>query len=218
MRVFSLPCFCAFMLAYQLCIGGALAATLDISSGQLLGASNVDVAGGLYNVEFLDGTCADVFAGCDELSDFAFGGDLDMARIAGEALLNQVFVDTYFGEFDSYPFLTNGCTADFFWCLSLIPFRLPGETSPNPTVLPANNVSSTAPLGQEDELVSPYTVVNTPLEQTIPPSIRANFSTYARFEVVSLPPEVVSLPPTAWLLMTSLVGTVCLIRYRGSSN
>jgi hypothetical protein len=36
---------------------------LNVVGGQLLGASNVDVGGNLFNVQFLDGTCIDLFDG-----------------------------------------------------------------------------------------------------------------------------------------------------------
>ena len=51
---------------------GAQAATLDIVGGQLMGASGVLVDGNPYDVEFVDGTCIDLFSGCDEASDFTF--------------------------------------------------------------------------------------------------------------------------------------------------
>ena len=63
-----------------LCFGSATAsaATLNVVGGQLMGASGVDVGGILYDVEFLDGTCIDLFSGCDESADFDFPmGELD---------------------------------------------------------------------------------------------------------------------------------------------
>ena len=43
--------------------GGAQAATLNVVGGQLMGASGVLVDGSLYDVQFLDGTCIDLYSG-----------------------------------------------------------------------------------------------------------------------------------------------------------
>jgi len=87
------------------------AATLNVVGGQLMGASGVDVGGTLYDVAFLDGTCIDLFNGCDDPSDFTFT-DSASAILAAQALRDQVFVDGPDGFFDSIPELTNGCEAD----------------------------------------------------------------------------------------------------------
>lgn len=91
--------------------------------GQLVGASGVNVNGTLYNVEFLDGTCADLFSGCDDLGDFPFGGDAPGAIAAAQALLDQVFIDSGLGNFDSNPTLTSGCS-DAESCSVDFPFAL----------------------------------------------------------------------------------------------
>ena len=49
--------------------GGALAATLDIVGGQLLGASAENLGGTDHDVEFVDGTCNPLHNGCDDVSD-----------------------------------------------------------------------------------------------------------------------------------------------------
>ena len=94
----------------------AVAATQIVVGGELTGATGVDVEGTLYNVSFEDGTCADEFGGCDELTDFAFTTDTDAAA-AASALLGQVFV----GTFDDYPYLTNGCD-DPIICTAVVPY------------------------------------------------------------------------------------------------
>jgi len=84
------------------------AVTLNVSGGQLTGASNVNVNGNLFDVEFLDGTCVGLFGGCDELSDFAFDNE-EEANAAAQSLLDQVFVDDpVLGNFDTDPQLTSG--------------------------------------------------------------------------------------------------------------
>ena len=87
----------------------AQAATRHVVAGQLVGASNVNVGGVLYDVEFVEGTCISVFAGCDAADDFAFT-DLAAANVASQALLDQVFLDVAAGNFDTDPTSTAGCT------------------------------------------------------------------------------------------------------------
>ena len=87
-------------------------ATLNITNGILMGASNVDVNGALYDVHFLDGTCEDLFNGCNDNSDFTFSNptnDGTQINAAMTALLEQVFLDTPLGAFDTNPALINGC-------------------------------------------------------------------------------------------------------------
>ena len=94
------------------------------SSGQLLGASNVDVNGSSYNVEFVEGDCYDVYDGC-QAANFTFTTAAD-ARAASWALLLQVFTDfatNGLGNFDSLPHLTRGCTSTTR-CDALTPWRL----------------------------------------------------------------------------------------------
>jgi len=93
---------------------GAQAATLNVVNGQLMGASGVLVDGGLYDVQFLEGTCIDLYSGCDDVSDFTFQTQAS-ARLASQALLDQVFLNTVDGPFDDIVTLANGC-GDFFYC------------------------------------------------------------------------------------------------------
>jgi hypothetical protein len=83
---------------------------LNVENGILMGANNVLVNGSFYNVRFLDGTCAELFSGCDENSDF-FPGSMNIEDLddAVEALGDYVFVDGGEGQFDSDSRLTNGC-------------------------------------------------------------------------------------------------------------
>ena len=102
---------------------GDLRATviLDVhGSGILTGAENVNVNGTLYNVQFLDGTCATLFSGCDSNSDFTFTTSSD-AQAAAQALLDQVFLDGLLGSFDANPALTQGCT-DPSLCDAIVPY------------------------------------------------------------------------------------------------
>src|SRR5687767_5962067 len=95
----------SFVLAGQ---AGAVATLQVNSSGELIGALNVEVNATLYNVEFVEGSCTGLFSGCDEPSDFTFDTALDAFR-AGLALFGQVFVNGPQGNFDTEPALVSGC-------------------------------------------------------------------------------------------------------------
>lgn len=106
-----------------LCSLPALAApTLHVTGGILTGAKGVAVGGDLYDVEFKDGTCVDLFNGCDGADDFIF----DSASTAGEALaalLVTVFVDSGLGNFDIDPSKTAGCS-DYAVCRVRMPLAV----------------------------------------------------------------------------------------------
>ena len=93
------------------------------ASGVLTGAQNVHVGGTLYDVTFVDGTCTNVFGGCDSVSDFDFATFADAAA-AARALLGHVFVDApSVGNFATHPELTWGCT-DPSLCVAAIPMGI----------------------------------------------------------------------------------------------
>lgn len=103
------PWLAACALAFISATAAQAAVTLLIdANGELTGANGVDVAGTLYDVRFVDGTCAAVFSGCDDASDFAFA-TAAAAAPASQALLDQVLLDVAGGMFDSNPELTLGC-------------------------------------------------------------------------------------------------------------
>lgn len=97
---------------------------LTIEDGRLVGARGVTVEfvgySYLFDVEFTDGYCVEVFAGCEsDHPDFFFNSDSD-ARAASQALLDQVLLDGPYGLFDSHPPLTVGC--DFGACAVATPY------------------------------------------------------------------------------------------------
>ena len=110
--------------AFSLTPTPAQAVTLQVNgSGILTGATGVNVGGTLYDVEFVDGTCAAVFTGCDDAStDFTFQ-TASAAVAASQALLDQVLLDSTLGNFDESPQLTNGCSS-FEYCSVFTPFTL----------------------------------------------------------------------------------------------
>lgn len=98
--------------ALQFAVIPAFALTLNVdSSGQLQGASNVLVGGAYYDLSFVDGTCFDVFDGCDVFSQqFVFDTQQE-ATEASLAIMSQVLIDVPgLGDFDSDTTLTNGCS------------------------------------------------------------------------------------------------------------
>lgn len=118
--------FGTFVITLAIASTANAAALLVDSSGILTGATGVKVQGTLYDVEFVDGTCAAVFTGCDAASDLIFT-TFGAVSTAGEALLDQVFLDGSAGNFDSHPELTSGCAV--FSCYALMPYVTSGVFS-----------------------------------------------------------------------------------------
>ncbi len=121
LRIFSLPLLLLGLAS------PAHAATLNISGGQLISASGITVSGfsGTYAVAFVEGTCQQIFSGCDDpITDFAFTTQAGAAA-AAQALLDQVFLNTPIApaDFDTDPELTLGCSS-LSVCTAYIPFEL----------------------------------------------------------------------------------------------
>jgi len=185
-------------------------------SGYLFGASGVDVGGKLYDVEFVDGTCIDLFNGCDSISDFTFGGDLAGAAAASQALLDQVFIDVGGVLFDSIPAATRGCDpagpdADgAFGCIVYTPVGL--ELS--------------SPFWETDRFTNPYGIINSSLEASDLLFLGNNFpafidtsrilsnhgEVYARWS-----PNPIPVPAAAWLFGTALIGLIGFGKRRKSA-
>jgi hypothetical protein len=86
----------------------------------LRGALGVDVGGTLYDVRFRGEACIDFWSFC---TDFDFDTETE-ARVASQALLDQVLIDTPFvGPFDTFPFWTAGCGFSGAFCDVMTPFR-----------------------------------------------------------------------------------------------
>jgi hypothetical protein len=174
-----------------LSVSSVNAAILNVDGdGNLLGASGVDVGGELYDVEFLDGTCVDLFDGCNSQGDFQFAS-VTSAQVAGLALLAQVFIDGPAGNFDSNPGQVSGCTAGSYTCVSLIPYA-PDSSSLVLTVA-IHNKDTTAP----DHYAFPQSVV------ALADLTQFPTTNYARFSP-GLP--AVPVPAAVWLFGTALIG------------
>jgi hypothetical protein len=103
MTRFLSGCFIAVFLAASSMTAGAV--ILHVRGGILYGASNVPVEGKLYDVEFVDGTCAALFNACDDPTDFQFH-TAESGALASRVLLDLLLDDNVF---DYHPELINGC-------------------------------------------------------------------------------------------------------------
>lgn len=174
----------------------AWAVSLDIVGGQLQGASDVIVGTSSFDVEFLDGTCAALFGGCNQPGDFAFT-DETTALDAAQALLNQVFVDVPGGAFDSDPRLTRGILQSTGKII--IPFAT-GDPRFAAAVV-TNNLGS---LGDGFFASNPLFTLNTLFSGDL---------VFARFSSTSTP-SAVPLPAGGLLLLSALAGFTVLRRRR----
>jgi PEP-CTERM motif-containing protein len=172
-----------------------------VNGGRLIGASGVNVGGTLYDVEFVDANCVEVFGGCDDVSDFAFQSQTD-AIAAAHALFDQVWVDGVLGLFDTVPALINGCSESFDeLCHAWIPYGTVDSASYQ--ALKGRNSDS-----EVGDLII-FVDVQIPWKADITNPVTSQENIYAKFQ-----PRAVSVPePSALLLLgTSLVGLVCIRR------
>jgi hypothetical protein len=112
-------CCAAVLLTLALNVPAHAAAIQMVdAAGLLTGATNVDVDGVYYDVEFRVGLCAVVVPGCDGTGGLPTAA---FALSASAALLEQVLLDTALGAFDSNPGLTVGCalSPDLCWVQTL---------------------------------------------------------------------------------------------------
>ena len=117
-----------FALLFAMSVpGSASAATLIVDGGgQLIGARDVNISGTLYEVQFRDDTFTNIFgdaSGLDAQSEAE-------ARLFGQALIDQVFVDAPSGLFNTDPELISGCE-NTNACEVLIPFSVAGALATN---------------------------------------------------------------------------------------
>lgn len=103
-----------FLVCFSICVTSYAAPILIVNAdGILTGARGVTFKAaylqdvGPWDVDFVDGTCAEVFGACNGLNFPLQQFDNDIATMA---LLSTVFVDGPAGMFDSFPNRTLGCT------------------------------------------------------------------------------------------------------------
>jgi PEP-CTERM motif len=132
--------FMGLVMLFSYPVAHAAVLKIDPTTGRLLGATGVNVSGTLYNVDFLDGHCATLFSGCDSESDFIFT-TVTSAAAASQALLDQVFLDTAQGNFDTDPTLTNGIGAFNFSARIHTPYDLAPLSTIQPSFFSARAVN-----------------------------------------------------------------------------
>ena len=112
----------AFVVAAMLGITSSANAATYITDAddQLISIQGIEYRGSLYDVEFVDGRCTELFSGCDDLSDFTFQSGRDAGGMAN-LLKNDIILNRPEGAFDSNPALTLGCTFSV-QCQMIIPF------------------------------------------------------------------------------------------------
>jgi len=191
-KAFALAATITGFLAFS-ATPAAAAVLLVNGSGQLTGATGVDVGGTLYDVTFVDGTCAALFDGCNEISDFDFS-DQATAEAAGQALFDQVFIDGLAGNFDSNSGLTFGCEAPDI-CDILLPFLSRGSSFD--TIRASNfNVESIDGIS----LFGGISVLN----DFSQPTFSGNRTVFASFTEQGV--SEVPLPAAAWMFLAGLSG------------
>ncbi len=171
------------------------AATLLVNgAGQLTGATDVTVLGSIYDVEFVDGTCFELFDGCDAVSDFDFTTEAS-ARSASQSLLDQVFI----GEFDDDPSLTLG-NSNAEQGRTLTPYGF----------LPSGSISAAA---AENRSVVPGDFVFVGPLDVFADTTDFSFLNWARWTYTGDVVPAVPLPAGGLLLLTGLLG-VAGLKYR----
>ena len=193
MKIGRILSLCLVLFGYSI---PSFSAVLNISNGQLIGATGIAVGSAVYDVSFVDDSCINVFGGCDEMSDFFFT-DIVSGHAANLALLEQVLVNSTLGDFDTNPALTNGCYSSIR-CLIQSPI---GTQTPALETYPAvflvnRNVNS---LDVHTGLGSGFRASDFGLRNS-----NADTLTYAVWSNSSV--SEVPVPGTIWLLGSSFLG------------
>lgn len=174
------------------------AAEYVLSGAELVGATNVKIAGSFYDVEFVDGTCIGLFSGCNENADFDF--DDATGDLAAQALLDQVFGagDLY----DTNPEASAGLENTHY-----------GDIWVPTHMRDANHVWAAVVRNYEDDLAD--SIVDPATSYVLTSHFMSNpEATYARFSPAAAPP--VPVPAAAWLFGSALLGLAGWARRRNA--
>ncbi len=179
--------------------------TLNINNGTLFSAFDVNVNGALYDVEFKDGTCIELYNGCDQRSDFVFSqpeDDGEYGQLASTALLEQVFINSSLGAFDTNPILTNGCTSSTE-CFVMTPIFM--SASSLQTILAVN----TALISNDGSNLNNDHLGGHPRQKLFDSSTTTTSpNSDKRVYAVWSPVSEVPVPTAVWLFGSGLIGLV----------
>ena len=198
----------------------SFSAVIDIQGGVLMGATGVSVGGSLYDVSFKDGTCADLFNGCDDASDFFFPvSDISTptlvaseAMMASQALLDQVFIDSALGDFDSDPTLTNGCNR-IRDCSAYTPVfaQLLGGANYFTSIFANNNWI-------DERADTTGALFGTPVgADFFIPGGNIDLSVFAIWSN-NVSPGAVPVPPAIWLFGSGIIGLIGMRKYHHKAS
>ena len=172
------------------------------------GAEGIVFDGYSASVQFLEGTCADLFDACDEPADLVFQsltGDItaakDLAVAANQALLEQVFGANPL--YDINPGLTFGCEAGTFVALVFCGILTPYYIVTGSSVVTASLTNRDDANGELDQVGfgQGYNIGSDSTAQSNP--TRPDRLVYASWD---LTPVAVTVPAAVWLFGTALIG------------
>ena len=155
--------------------------------GVLTGATGVSVGGSTYNVAFASGTCASAYGACEQ-SRFSFSTSAS-ALLAAQALLDQVFLDSSRGRFDTDPTRVFNCGDGFEGCDTYVAY---GRTGSSVNVAGAFN-------GQSNDFVG---------VTTLSTDTNTNFPSIRNFAIFTAATEAAVPEPATWAMMIGGFGMV----------
>lgn len=104
------------------------AVILHVEDGLLTGASDVNLFGNLYRMEFVNGSCQSLFAGCDELADFTWQSRAEADAVYA-FMRDNVFVDELnIGNFRSDMNSVFGCESAIGNCFINEPYFVESDS------------------------------------------------------------------------------------------